>query len=655
MHSEQSKSEVLQTSPNKKRSTFSSDFAASIVVFLVALPLCMGVSIASGVPIAAGLVTGIVAGIVVGFLAGCPLQVSGPAAGLTVIVYQAVQTHGLKMLGLIVLIAGIFQLIAGFMRFGQWFRAVSPSVVYGMLAGIGVLILASQFHVMLDDTPGGSGVKNLLTIPSAITKAAHVPQLPAKDMRGDLQSILKDLGDLHRRQISLNEEVTERIPDHTKKLQPEAAIELTDFGPRQAAILEELKLIQQRGLELKADLPVKRQRIEELGNLAIKDQEVSLSALESNRSDLIVTTQVHAAEAITNFQKAFKNHEFAAALGVLTIIVLVLWKAFAKGPLAVVPAPLVGVVAATAVATYWQLPVLYVEVPAAIMEDLHFVKWSTIIDANWGGILTSAAVIAAVASAETLLCATAVDSLHSGARTNYDKELASQGVGNIICGFMGALPMTGVIVRSSANVQAGAKTRASSILHGVWFLVFVALLASMLKMIPTAALAGILVYTGYKLVDKKAVVHLAKFGWSEVFIWAATVFVIVVEDLLLGVITGLVLAVGKLVIKFSMLKVNVVSNAHSNETTVNLEGNASFLRLPKLARGLERVPAGSTVSFDLSKLNYLDQACLELLGQWAEQHRQTGGNVEADWKMMERFACGAISNATSTDKLSRVA
>lgn len=655
MNSEQPKSEILHSPSNTKRSTFSRDFAASIVVFLVALPLCMGVSIASGVPVAAGLVTGIVAGIVVGMIAGCPLQVSGPAAGLTVIVYQAVQTHGLKMLGLIVLLAGIFQLIAGFLRFGQWFRAVSPSVVYGMLAGIGILIFASQFHVMLDDAPGGSGVKNLITIPSAINKATHTPQLPAKDMRGDLQSILKDLGELHRRQISLNEEVTERIPDHSKKLQPDAVIELTDLAPRQAAILEELKAIQQRGLELKAELPVKRQRIEELGNLAIKDQETSLSALEANRSDLIVATQVQAVDAITNFQKAFKNHEFAAALGVLTILVLVLWKTFAKGPLAVVPAPLVGVVVATAVATYWQLPVLYVEVPTAIMEDLHFVKWSTFTDANWGAILTTAAVIAAVASAETLLCATAVDSLHSGPRTNYDKELSSQGVGNIICGFMGALPMTGVIVRSSANVQAGAKSQLSSILHGVWLLIFVALLASMLRMIPTAALAGILVYTGYKLVDIKAVKRLAKFGWSEVFIWAATVLVIVVEDLLLGVITGLVLAVGKLVLKFSTLKIQVVSNSNTNETTIGLEGNASFLRLPKLARGLERVPARSTVSFDLTRLSYLDQACLELLEQWADQHRQIGGTVNADWKMLEQFARGAVTNGTTAESLSRVA
>src|SRR5919199_673512 len=131
------------------------DVLASVVVFLVALPLCMGIAIASGVPPAAGILTGIIGGLVVGSLAGSPLQVSGPAAGLTVLVYQIVKDEelGLPMLGVIVLGAGLLQLAAGLGRLGQWFRAVSPAVIQGMLAGIGVLILASPFHVMIDDKP----------------------------------------------------------------------------------------------------------------------------------------------------------------------------------------------------------------------------------------------------------------------------------------------------------------------------------------------------------------------------------------------------------------------------------------------------------------------------------------------------------------------
>src|SRR5918997_814771 len=144
------------------------DFIGSIVVFLVALPLCMGISIASGVPPALGLITGMVGGIIVGSLAGAPLQVSGPAAGLTVLVFEIVRDHGSAALGPVVLLAGLVQFIAGLLKVGGWFRAMSPAVIYGMLAGIGVLIFASQFHVMLDDKPKGSGIRNLLSIPTAI-------------------------------------------------------------------------------------------------------------------------------------------------------------------------------------------------------------------------------------------------------------------------------------------------------------------------------------------------------------------------------------------------------------------------------------------------------------------------------------------------------
>ena len=150
------------------------DFLASIVVFLVALPLCMRIAIGSGAPPALGLITGIVGGLVVGSLAGSPLQVSGPAAGMAVLVFQAVQDHGLIMLGVIGLIAGALQLLAGVFKLGQWFRAISPSVIHGMLAGIGVLIFASQFHVMLDDAPRSGGLANIAAIPDAIIKAIPV-------------------------------------------------------------------------------------------------------------------------------------------------------------------------------------------------------------------------------------------------------------------------------------------------------------------------------------------------------------------------------------------------------------------------------------------------------------------------------------------------
>ncbi|EJL26496.1 SulP family inorganic anion transporter, partial [Novosphingobium sp. AP12] len=147
---------------------FGRDFTASIVVFLVAMPLCMGIAIASGVPPERGLVTGIVGGIVVGMLAGSPLQVSGPAAGLAVIVFEFVRENGLEALGPVLLLAGVFQLIAGALKLGGLFRAISPAVVHGMLAGIGALIVIGQFHILFDAKPMASGLENMAMMPARV-------------------------------------------------------------------------------------------------------------------------------------------------------------------------------------------------------------------------------------------------------------------------------------------------------------------------------------------------------------------------------------------------------------------------------------------------------------------------------------------------------
>ncbi|HWK52029.1 MAG TPA: SulP family inorganic anion transporter, partial [Steroidobacter sp.] len=157
-----------ETGALSRQNIFVRDFTASIVVFLVAMPLCMGIAIASGVPPEKGLITGIIGGIIVGALAGSPLQVSGPAAGLAVIVFELVRQYGIAALGPMLLLAGGFQFIAGAARLGGWFRAISPAVVHGMLAGIGILIFIGQFHVLFDDLPRPSGVENLLAIPVSL-------------------------------------------------------------------------------------------------------------------------------------------------------------------------------------------------------------------------------------------------------------------------------------------------------------------------------------------------------------------------------------------------------------------------------------------------------------------------------------------------------
>jgi MFS superfamily sulfate permease-like transporter len=242
--------------------------------------------------------------------------------------------------------------------------------------------------------------------------------------------------------------------------------------------------------------------------------------------------------------------------------------------------------------------------------------------------------MAVVASAETLLCASAVDRMHSGPRTQYDRELSAQGIGNMLCGLMGALPMTGVIVRSAANVQAGATSRLSAILHGLWLLVFVVALGFVLRLIPTACLAGILVYTGFKLIDFRGFVKLWKYSRSEGAIFLVTLVVIVVEDLLLGVVTGVVLSALKLLITFSHLHVRLTTIADSHkhpQVTLSISGAATFLRLPVLAAQLDQVPQGAHLHVDFEHLDYIDHACLELLMTWAKQHELQGGRLVIDW------------------------
>ncbi|MGE3804103.1 MAG: SulP family inorganic anion transporter [Gemmataceae bacterium] len=499
------------------------DALASVVVFLVALPLCMGIAMASGMPPAAGIVTGIVGGLLVGFLSGSPLQVSGPAAGLAVIVWELVQTHGVEMLGVVIFIAGVIQFVAGLLRLGQWFRAVSPAVIQGMLAGIGVLIFASQFHIMVDDAPKGSGVDNLLSIPDAVYKGI--------------------------------------IPFDNSK------------------------------------------------------------------------------------------HHQAAYIGLLTIVILAMWKWLPK-KVQLIPGPLVGIVFATVMATWVEAPIQRVIMPENFFDAIRTPHWITVFEHENLWLLLGAGVsVAFIASAETLLCATAVDQMHTGPRTQYDRELTAQGVGNTICGLLGALPMTGVIVRSSANLEAGAKSRLSTILHGLWLLIFAALLPWTLAYVPTASLAALLVYTGYKLMNPKAVKMLQHYGWTEVGIYAATVIMIVITDLLTGVLVGIGLSVVKLLARFSHLSVHL--RTKDGRTTLYLSGAATFIRLPKLAAALERVPSGTELHVKYDGLTYIDHACIDLLASWQKQHEAGGGQLIIDWDGLQaRFH--EFPRRTRTADLSRV-
>ena len=485
-----------------KYSHLSQDLLASIVVFLVALPLCMGITLASGAPPAAGLITGMVGGLVVGALSGCPLQVSGPAAGMAVLVYQVIQNQGLGALGYVVLLAGALQLAAGALRAGQLFRSISPSVSYGMLAGIGILIFGSQFHLMVDDKPRENGLQNLISIP---------------------QSIYKGL-----------------VPSDGT------------------------------------------------------------------------------------------SHHLAAAIGAMTILILIFWPKIAPKKLKWVPGALVGVVVATTIAKVFGLPIKYVQLSSNFFGSVSMIDLGSLQKVLNGDIIVLAVSFAFVASAETLLSAAAVDQMHDGPRTNYNKELLSQGVGNMICGVLGVLPMTGVIVRSATNVAAGGKTRVSAMLHGAWLVVLVAAVPWLLQWIPTASLAAILVYTGYKLVNVDNLKRLIRYGGAPVVIYAATVIGIVATDLLKGILLGIGLSILKVIYARTHFAIRV-EEGRGSRIDFYLEGAATFLRLPLLADRLETIPTVQEVHIHFRDLDYVDDACLELLSNWQKQRTDRGQTVVLEW------------------------
>ena len=616
------------------------DALASLVVFLVALPLCMGIALASGAPVATGLVTGIIGGLVVGFLAGSPLQVSGPAAGLTVICGEVIRQHGVPALGIVVLIAGVLQLFAGIFRLGQWFRAVSPAVIHGMLSGIGILIVSSQLHVMIDERPRESAVKNIAAIPETLMKGLPVPAIEGYETRLSRIELLKMFGALHERQDEIERGLERIVTRHgSKELHKWEQDHLGDFVPAQRAVLEDFRA----AIAQIKDSPVATAdgpRAKGLSD-ALATAESTLHAatadLEMRRLAEVKHSQTDALAAVADVLANLTNHDWAAKVGLLSIAVIVLWRLVARGTWRLVPAPLLAVMVTTALAWTFALPVLYVEVPDDLIGGLTLLSWTVLEDVPIRELVISGLIMAVIASAETLLCATAVDQMHSGPRTRYDRELAAQGLGNMLCGMVGALPMTGVIVRSAANVQAGGKTRLSAILHGAWLLLFVLAVTPLLRMIPIAALAGILVYTGFNLIDFRGFIRLWRENRAEAAIFLMTFIVIVVEDLLVGVLTGVILSAIKLLVTFSHLQLELSTSAGQSgrpKTVLTMSGAATFLRLPLLAAKLEQVPAGASLHVHFDRLSYIDHACLELLMSWAKQHASTGGKLVIDWESL---------------------
>jgi MFS superfamily sulfate permease-like transporter len=490
------------------------DASAAVVVFLVAMPLCLGIALASGAPLFSGIISGIVGGVVVGALSGSQLMVSGPAAGLTAIIVSAIGTLGTFQAFLTaVVLAGCVQLLLAALRAGIIGYYFPATVIRGMLAAIGLILILKQ-------------------IPHALGYDA--------DYEGD-----------------------------------EAFLQMTG--------------------------------------------ENTFSAIS------------HAAERI---------EPAAVLLSLMALGILVLWEKTRLKSLRLMPGPLAVVLGG--ILGQWLLPRLD---PSLQLGSEHLVGLpvveslaglgALVATPDWGAITRPetwriAVTLGIVASLETLLSLEATDRMDPFKReAPTDRELAAQGVGNILAGLIGGLPVTGVIVRSAANVDAGAQTKRSAILHGILLMLAVLLFPAVLNLIPLASLAAILIYTGFKLAHPRLLQHAWSQGRTQWVPFVVTVVAILLSDLLVGIAIGL--TVGFAFILLGQLRFpcfTVVSPNGSVLTRIKLHDPVSFLHKASLMQLLDRLPVGSRIEIDGSDCRHIDHDVLESISDF----RQTSKLRKIDFR-----------------------
>ncbi|MEV5972979.1 SulP family inorganic anion transporter [Streptomyces sp. NPDC051921] len=481
--------------PRRRFRIAGADLSASVAVFLIALPLSLGIALATGAPLQAGLVAAAVGGIVAGRLGGSPLQVSGPAAGLTVVTAELIQRYGWRTTCAITVLAGLAQLGLAALRVARSALAVSPAIVHGMLAGIGVTIALAQLHIVLGGNPQSSAVDNVLGLPAQLA------------------------------------------------------------------------------------------------------------------------------------------HTSAAALVVsaLTIGLLLLWPRLpgrTGRKLRAVPAALVAVAAATGVATLAGLGVPRVDLPSWSSHALPGLPEGPLL-----GIAAGVLTITLVTSVQSLLSAVAVDKLvakraadtgvSAAPRSRLDRELAGQGAANMVSGALGGLPVAGVAVRSVANVSAGAVSRNSSILHGVWIVLAALLLAPALDLIPLSALAALVMVVGIQMVSITHIRTVTRH--REVLVYIVTLAGVVFVGILEGVAVGIAVAVA--VALHRLARTRITREETDGRHLVRIRGQLTFLAVPRLSRALHQIPSGADVVVELDG-SFMDHAAYEALHDWQTAHLARGGAVE---------------------------
>ena len=487
------------------------DFPASIVVFFVALPLCLGIALASGAPLFSGLISGIVGGVIVGALSGSSVGVSGPAAGLAAIVLTAIGSlGGYENFLLAVVLGGIIQLVFGLLKAGVIAYYFPSSVIKGMLTGIGFIIILKQI-------PHFFGYDN--------------------DPEGDFAFFQLD-----------GENTFSEISNAFSFISPGATL-IAAIG---------------------------------LGILLLWDKVLS------------------------------KKGKFFQVV---------------QGPLVAVVAGIVYFVISEGSGT-WEISkehLVSVPVPndtASFLAQFSFPNFGVITHPE---IWVTAFTIALVASLETLLCVEATDKLDPRKRvTPTNRELLAQGTGNVISGLIGGLPITQVIVRSSANIQSGGKTKMAAILHGLLLLISVLLIPNFLNKIPLSVLASILLIVGYKLAKPSLFKTMYALGWKQSVPFVVTVLGIVFTDLLVGI--GLGLAVGIVVILFKsfqnshFLHIEDKSNG-KQKIKMTLAEEVTFFNKGAILKELDRLPTETQLELDVRKTRYLDNDIIEILEDFSLKAR----------------------------------
>ena len=503
---------------------FRHDLPAGLSVFLVALPLCLGIAMASGAPLYAGLLSGIIGGMLTALISGSQLAVSGPAAGLTTITAATIISLGdYRLFLLAVIIAGLFQLLLGIMKLGGIANYFPSSVIKGMLAAIGIILILKQIPLALGyDQPDfwTSGVLKLFS---------------PENFLGSIENF--------------NEHLTKGV--------------------------------------------------------------------------IIITV-------------------------VSLFILIILYQPFAR-KYDIIPIPLIVVAAGIIINIIFsntgsELTLKQsqlVNIPNNIFAGIIFPDFAKFFSDS--EIWKSGIIIGLLATLETLLCIEAVDKLDRHNRiTPVNRELVAQGIGNITCGILGAIPITAVVVRGAANVDAGGRTKLSAFTHGLLLLLAVVLVPFMLNKIPYASLSAILMVTGYNLTKPKLYRNMWSLGWKQFLPFIITIIVILSTDLLIGVSIGLLLSIYFIVQNNFKADYKITSTVINGIETeyIKLNSNVTFLNKVNLRKALDEVPENSVLTIDGSLCNFIDYDILEIISEY--ESKASDRNIELHLIGIERVSVTAV-------------